>query len=905
MIAGTSICQEPADSARILFMQYKEYRDRGDFHQSGILLNRILDGGYRLSGYNKALVHNSLGFVYYETGEFKEALRHYQMAESFSGGTDSRSMSIRISIDNNLAMYHNAQGDHIGALDHYDRALRTLDSARLPREQSVDKRSMLLFNKGVVYYKLERWEDALRLLQESERIKERYGHRYLGSVYFNLARVYRKLGEQDQSEQYFHRSINRWIAEHDSGYYELANIYLYFGQFLADQGEDERGHDYLLKALQNYRVNYGERHPLTSACYEALAAHHLDRSDPLKALEFAQLALIAVTGTFHNTDISANPSLESSLHDLTLLKGLATKTRALEYLAKGSMEERIRSLQAALETNQLSIDLLRRIRESFPVRESRIFLTMEQKGLFSTGIRLNLRLFELTDKESFMEAAFLVASAGKSFELLYEMREKELLYLETLPDSLASLIPELKKQMGHYASLIQLENQKIRPDTARLSAWKDRLFAARLAYETQLDLLRQNHPLIAQFETIKPDFSVDRLQGSLGKKETLVEYFLSDPGPSGKRKLTVFAVTRSTCRAYQGIIDSTFYQDLEVVMRHIHEFDPFYPTPENTDSLRLALFNFYRQLIRPVEPYFRDKQLIIVPHEELFYLPFDALLERYEPETAMRYVAWPFLIRSYEISYLSNSQLIGRKRDPEIGIPRTLAWVPEYNGLGGVFPGRLKGASDEANKIMKITGGRMIREKADKKEAEKILEEDAILHLAMHTLPPRLSAGSAALLLSEEGDSLHEHRLHDYEINALALNSPLVVLSSCRSGGGRLEAGEGMMNLSRSFLLAGAESVVHAMWYVDDRRVSRLMQEFYREVKRGRSLSNALRRSKITFLTRTPATYAHPYYWSACQLTGDPSPVALLKIPLIISAVIVLLSLAAYFLIRRSFRLRS
>ena len=54
------------------------------------------------------------------------------------------------------------------------------------------------------------------------------------------------------------------------------------------------------------------------------------------------------------------------------------------------------------------------------------------------------------------------------------------------------------------------------------------------------------------------------------------------------------------------------------------------------------------------------------------------------------------------------------------------------------------------------------------------------------------------------------------EIVRLNLRSELVVLSACETAMGELQGEEGISNLSRSFFLAGAESVTSTLSSVDD-----------------------------------------------------------------------------------------
>jgi CHAT domain-containing protein len=179
---------------------------------------------------------------------------------------------------------------------------------------------------------------------------------------------------------------------------------------------------------------------------------------------------------------------------------------------------------------------------------------------------------------------------------------------------------------------------------------------------------------------------------------------------------------------------------------------------------------------------------------------------------------------------------------------------------------------EEVRGILEITKGRSIQKSLDKQEISGILEEKSILHLAMHSLATENTGKSPYFILDSLRDSLLANHLHDYEINALNLSTPMVVLSSCETAGGQLHQGEGIMSLSRSFLQAGASSVVHSLWPVEDAKSRELMIGFYKEIKKGRSKSSALTQVKKQYLKEQPPFYTHPYYWAAFQVTGDISP---------------------------------
>jgi len=327
---ATGFVKNAVDSARHDYTESLQAYSQGDFLRSELLVVHLLDGVCALSDYNLALVHNALGLVYYERGRFREALEKYRQAEGFATGKDPGMQQVRISIYINLDLYYKTLGDYTNALEYNNEAVRLLGQIPEWDERSYSKLSALLLNKGIALYQLGRYQEAQVVLLECAQIKKKHKHPYLGSVYFNLARVYQDLGDPALSKENYLKGIEQWSSEYDPGYYELANVYLHFGEFLTRGGEPALGLAYLQKALQNYKRNYGILHPLTAACYETLARHSLHQKEYEDALDYLQLALFSVTGDFQEKDPFANPLPESSRHDLTLLQILATKTEVLE-----------------------------------------------------------------------------------------------------------------------------------------------------------------------------------------------------------------------------------------------------------------------------------------------------------------------------------------------------------------------------------------------------------------------------------------------------------------------------------------------------------------------------------------------------------------------------------------------
>jgi CHAT domain-containing protein len=72
----------------------------------------------------------------------------------------------------------------------------------------------------------------------------------------------------------------------------------------------------------------------------------------------------------------------------------------------------------------------------------------------------------------------------------------------------------------------------------------------------------------------------------------------------------------------------------------------------------------------------------------------------------------------------------------------------------------------------------------------------------------------------------------------------LVVLSGCQTALGLREPGDSMGGLLRSFRIAGAHSVICALWKVPDRHTTELMRILYSELMAGAACDEALQRAK-------------------------------------------------------------
>lgn len=119
-----------------------------------------------------------------------------------------------------------------------------------------------------------------------------------------------------------------------------------------------------------------------------------------------------------------------------------------------------------------------------------------------------------------------------------------------------------------------------------------------------------------------------------------------------------------------------------------------------------------------------------------------------------------------------------------------------------------------------------------------------VLHFAVHAFAEPKFPERAALVLLNDSASGEDGLLQPREIGRFRLNAAVVVLSACDTSVGLTVGQEGVLNIARAFLLAGAQSVITTLWAVSDATSTALMRHFYENLTAGRDVAEALSRAK-------------------------------------------------------------
>jgi CHAT domain-containing protein/tetratricopeptide (TPR) repeat protein len=380
---------------------------------------------------------------------------------------------------------------------------------------------------------------------------------------------------------------------------------------------------------------------------------------------------------------------------------------------------------------------------------------------------------------------------------------------------------------------------------------REALTRAQEEYARLLLAIRESAPAYATLVTGEIASS-SAIRHRLDADRVVLEYLLTDSTS------VVFVVTR----------DTVVSLDLNVGRHSIARLVDFArgtlirPEGERPGpAWSAALRRLYDQLVAPVETagLLRGKRrLLIVPHAELHYLPFEALLVSDRPRE--------FLIERYDVAYAPSGSVWVqlRERARSTYADRVLALAPRVDALPG--------SREEVEEIRRIYGDRvtaLIGAAATEGAFFRAAPDHGILHFATYGILNKHNPLFSFVELATDGDG--DGRLEVHEVFGLDLTARLVVLSACQTalGSGALAdvpAGDDWVGLVRAFLYAGASQVIAALWPAEDRATADLMKHFYHHLEAGHGPSIALARAKRA-LIHDQAT-AHPFHWAGFVAVG-------------------------------------
>ena len=260
----------------------------------------------------------------------------------------------------------------------------------------------------------------------------------------------------------------------------------------------------------------------------------------------------------------------------------------------------------------------------------------------------------------------------------------------------------------------------------------------------------------------------------------------------------------------------------------------------------------YGLLIRPVEDLIAHRNLVIIPHEILHLVPFEALRDRDA-----------FLIEQHAIAYVPSLEF-ELPREPGA---RAAESFLAFGDPDGTLPDAATEVQSAAN--MFAHSEILIGPRATRSALLRDAGRFDVLHVAAHV---KVSDDFPLLTRIE----LAGEDLYLFEIPELRTAARLVVLGGCQTSVGAIDSGDEVAALGRTFLENGVGSVVVSLWNVLDLPTAHLNEYFYASLPES-GAAEALAAAKRKMIGGAYSQdsfgrvveFSHPYYWSGLVLHGD------------------------------------
>jgi CHAT domain-containing protein len=181
-----------------------------------------------------------------------------------------------------------------------------------------------------------------------------------------------------------------------------------------------------------------------------------------------------------------------------------------------------------------------------------------------------------------------------------------------------------------------------------------------------------------------------------------------------------------------------------------------------------------------------------------------------------------------------------------------------------IKPYSLEGAEAEVKEIEKILPGSKsyIRQDATLDRFKTEAPRFPFLHLATHGCfqlegCKNLGMKANTILFADQQYDIADAALLGLE------NTQLLTLSACQTAKETDLNGQQISGVAYVFERAGAKAVIASLWIAPDKETKEIAIEFYQNIKKGMSKSEALRQAKLSKIDN------HPFFWSPLILIGD------------------------------------
>ena len=727
-----------------------------------------------------------------------------------------------------------------------------------------------------------------------------------------LGHIYHSRGNFDQALKKFTEALS--IDRRDERKTEILEDLLGIGGVYNSWGQVDSSSKYIKEALE-LGLKF-EKDEIISKCYSTLGNIYFDIGEYHQALKF-YLESLAI-----NRKLEYKKNILNDLLDIGILNYQVGKyNETIKYIdeaisisrdigAVGSIAIALNIVGKVHESSGIYHNALKSYNEALGINRE-----LQQKPMISNNLFNIGHLFYIQNK--FEEA---IPYFTESIDIIEEIRKTAV--GEIRRDYLASQINSYQFLASSYIKLKEPVNvfNSIEISRSKLLSEKLTNYSPNIStpqIETIQKEIQPESGIIIYANTdwdniVEFSLTSNNIQG----QEILIDEFLK---PDTENIKQLFNSKFKEIRDFHLENDNkdNFVIPIKKSKNYLENYVNCYrkllisPSSENqVHSIGLAQA-FYNLLIKPHHEYIKDKkELIIIPDGILAFLPFETLIdeegyylaEKYNIKYTHSMGIWDIIKKRqydknrkpilafggavydeilYKVDMIENDrQFAYFEKNVHETLDNRGSVRKVYGALDMAHWQNLPGTLREIQNIRAIipdaniiTGDQVTENNVKEFSESGELTKYKVLHFATHglTLPelPELSA----LVLSQfkEEQNGEDGYLRMGEIAELNIQADFVNLSACETGLGKIYGGEGVVGLTQSFLIAGANALSVSLWNVADESTSKFMTTVYKLVKeKGMNYSEAMTEVKRQFIRGDfGEKYKSPFYWAPFVYYGN------------------------------------
>ncbi len=874
----------------------------GDFEEALSFFDQLYKLRQKIYGsdnYRLASPLINMGIQYKNLQNLDKALELFKNAEKLYISEFGENYVWLGAIYSNLGIIYSVNGDYNQALKYQQNALRILKMDSL---KFSDLFQTLKYNLIETQLKLGHNDIAIQYAQSNiktipARLKPR--------LYDLIALAYNKDRKYELSEKYFLSAIKSWNDIRGENNIELVTEYLAYSSFLITQKSYDKAFLYSNKAKSIVSKFYKDKSTAYAEVESNFGDYYFNKSSEARqiedfrsqrkinlnqAIQYYQNAIVALVDSFQIKDPLVDPPLKNIISDIQLVEYFKKKASAMEvladiYLSEFDYENSVKYLNAGLNSLTRTIQLINRLQIGFENEDSKLFLSQNQESTYYEAINICYNLYNQTKKTVYANQAFEFSERSKSSNLLASLKDVKAKEYGGIPDSLLKRENTLKGNIANYTSMLFEENQSKEHDIQKANLYSAKIFKFNEEYNRLIHSFEKSYPQYYALKFENKVIGITDIQPKLSTRQALIEFYVKEPElTSDMGKLYRFVVTKDSLSFTKENIDYSYVKNIQSVHNFLTNPKYLYTKKKDYVEYSAAAYELYEKLLKPMSRKINGKDLTIIPHDKLSYIPFDALLSQMPDTSVMNFRNLNYLVRDYAINYSYSATLLynysNKKKTAQKNLmvfsPQYISGEPRTEKESSIqhFFNPLPGAKDE---VKGISGFIHAETYIDRLAQESTFKEKAgefdILHLAMHTIINDSIPMFSKLVFSKpDQNSANDGFLNTYEIYNMKLNARLAVLSACETGSGKLQRGEGVMSMARGFIYAGCPAIVMTLWQVEDKSGVKIMDDFYYYLSKGKRKDVALRMAKLNHLRNSDPLTAHPHYWLGYVNIGNPEP---------------------------------